>query len=464
MPTENEIAILKAARADGVTSRNELSNLMAQLGHESGGFVRLEEGFRYSSGNHRIPVKWARREGADALDAARIAALEGRPQELARLMYGNRMGNDDAGDGYRYRGRGFIQLTGEDNYRAAGRALGLDLPGQPELAAERDNAARIALWYWRERVPAADRDDVSAAARRINGGETGLADRHDRFDAWHRLLTPTYLADLDAGRIQPGTGVGPRAGRNAIDDGALRRFETGSEVVRLQGDLTRLGVADDRGRAIVETSRFDAATEQAVRRFQERAQLDVTGRADPETLQALQHAVNKRKPENDLPAAHGRQEIGDGQKPGEREARPASGASSRLSPSDRDLLSSIRDCVSRLDAAHRRDFDDSSERACWALLPLAKSAGMTRAEHAVVSVRGPGMEEGQNIFVVQGRLDDPAHVRVCARTSDAIRCTVEESAAHLDIVNLQIADQALQRGRCMSQDEVERLPAVQRLV
>lgn len=247
MPTENEIAILEAARAAGVTSRNELSNLMAQLGHESGGFTRLEEGFRYSAGNHQIPVKWARREGADALDAARIAALEGRPQELARLMYGNRMGNDDAGDGYRYRGRGFIQLTGEDNYRAAGRALGLDLIGQPELAAERDNAARIALWYWRERVPAADRDDVSAATRRINGGETGLADRHDRFDAWHRLLTPTYLADLDAGRIQPGTGVGPRAGRNAIDDGALRRFETGDEVGRLQEDLTRLGVADARG-------------------------------------------------------------------------------------------------------------------------------------------------------------------------------------------------------------------------
>src|SRR3546814_4620906 len=66
----------------------------------------------------------------------------------------------------------------------------------------------------------------------------------------------------------------------------------------------------------------------------------------------------------------------------------------------RDLLSSIRDCVSRLDAAHGRDVDDASERACWALLPIAKSVGMTRAEHAVVSVRGPGTEEGQNIFQI----------------------------------------------------------------
>src|SRR3546814_14333252 len=92
-------------------------------------------------------------------------------------MYGGRMGNDDDGDGYLYRGCGFIMLTGEDNYRTRGDAVGLDLVGDPELAAERDNASRIAVSYWQARVPEADRDDVSAATLAINGGGNGLAER-----------------------------------------------------------------------------------------------------------------------------------------------------------------------------------------------------------------------------------------------------------------------------------------------
>src|SRR3546814_4281445 len=139
MPTRNEIAMLDAARAAGITSRDELANFMGQLSHESGGFRTLEESFRYTRGIDQIPVASAFREGRDALETARLDALAGRPQELARLMYGGRMGNDDDGDGYLYRGRGFIMLTGEDNYRTRGDAVGLDLVGDPELAAERDN-------------------------------------------------------------------------------------------------------------------------------------------------------------------------------------------------------------------------------------------------------------------------------------------------------------------------------------
>ena len=95
------------------------------------------------------------------------------------------MGNDDLGDGYRYRGRGFIQLTGEDNYRAYGAALGIDLVGQPDLAENPDNASRIAVSYWQQAVPPAARDDVTAATRAINGGLNGLDDRRNRVEAWH---------------------------------------------------------------------------------------------------------------------------------------------------------------------------------------------------------------------------------------------------------------------------------------
>lgn len=177
MPTTNEIEVLQAARRADINTRDELANFMAQISHESGGLNQLEESFRYSRGIDQIPVQSAFREGRQTLENARLAAIEGRPQELARLMYGGRMGNDDAGDGYLYRGRGFTQLTGEENYRAAGAALDLDLVRNPDLAADLGNAARISVWYWQERVPQADRDDVSTATVAINGGVNGFRKR-----------------------------------------------------------------------------------------------------------------------------------------------------------------------------------------------------------------------------------------------------------------------------------------------
>lgn len=294
MPTANEIAMLQAAREAGITSRDELANLMGQLSHETGGFSRLEEGFRYTRGLNQIPVPSVLREGRQAAEAARLEALEGRPQELARLMYGGRLGNNDAGDGYRYRGRGFIQLTGENNYRVYGTTLGLDLVGQPDLAANLENASRIALSYWQQAVLLPERDDVSEATQAINGGLNGLADRHNRFDAWHAQLTPEFMADLAAGRIQPGPGVGPAVGREAIADGALRRLETGPEVRQLQSDLRALGITTDSNRELGVNGDYGPATEQAVRRFQEQRGLAVTGRAGPETLTAIQDGLRQR--------------------------------------------------------------------------------------------------------------------------------------------------------------------------
>jgi putative chitinase len=295
MPTRNEIAMLNAARDAGITSRGELANFMAQLSHESGGFTTLEESFRYTRGIDHIPVESAFREGRSALEAARLDALEGHPQELARLMYGGRMGNDDAGDGYLYRGRGFIMLTGEENYRTRGEATGLDLSGNPDLAADRDNASRIAVSYWQDRVPAADRDDVSASTLAINGGENGLADRYNRFDAWYAQLTPEFMADLAAGRVQPGNGVAPVAGLAANADGILRRGETGAEVTQLRADLHTLGIRDGRDRELTNVGSFDATVEQAVRRFQEQQGLPINGRAGPETLESLRAALELQR-------------------------------------------------------------------------------------------------------------------------------------------------------------------------
>ncbi len=203
--TDRETQLLRDAYAAGITDRRELANFMAQVGHESGGLARLEESFRYTKGAWQISdnVQSALRQGPEALEAARLEALNGRPERLGELMYGGRMGNDAPGEGYLYRGRGYIQLTGKDQYEAAGEALGLDLVRQPQLAAQPENAARIATWYWRQNVPAEARDDARAAGAAINGRNppNGLADREARFERWERDVTPELIQHLSSGRL-----------------------------------------------------------------------------------------------------------------------------------------------------------------------------------------------------------------------------------------------------------------------
>lgn len=209
MATERELQLLRTAARAGISDRTELANFMAQVGHESGGLSRLEESFRYTRSAEQVSgkVRSALREGRPALEAARLDALAGRPEALAELMYGGRMGNTEAGDGYRYRGRGYIQLTGRETYRRAGEALGIDLERSPDLAADPENAARIALWYWQTRVPVAARDDVRAAGAAINGSDppNGLADREQRFQRWDRALSQQYDDLVQQPRERPAT-------------------------------------------------------------------------------------------------------------------------------------------------------------------------------------------------------------------------------------------------------------------
>lgn len=121
-----------------------LAHFLAQIVHESAGLQTTEE---FASG----------------------AAYEGRVD----------LGNTVRGDGKRYKGRGVLQLTGRANYRRYGQILGLDLEGQPHIAAEPLISLRIACVYWRDRNinPLCDADDLVAVTRRVNGGTNGLADR-----------------------------------------------------------------------------------------------------------------------------------------------------------------------------------------------------------------------------------------------------------------------------------------------
>jgi len=177
------------APAYGVNRLLRRAHFIAQVAHESSGFGRMVENLNYRA--ERIAAIWGRL-------ASRAVGLEHNPEALANAAYANKIGNGDeaSGDGWRYRGRGLIQLTGKANYRDRGASLGIDLVGSPRLAAEPEVATIIALDYWRSRGcnEAADRDDCAAVTKLINGGQIGLLHREELTSK--AMLIFTDAADL----------------------------------------------------------------------------------------------------------------------------------------------------------------------------------------------------------------------------------------------------------------------------
>lgn len=163
-----------AAALHDITTPRRLAAWLAQCSHESAGFARLEESLVYTSAA-RIAAMWPRL-------APMAEQLVRDPQALANAAYAGRLGNGTraSGDGWRYRGRGLIQLTGRDNYRAAGRALRLGLEEQPDQVLRPDVAALTAGWFWVSRGlnGLADAGDIAGITRAINGpGMVGAAER-----------------------------------------------------------------------------------------------------------------------------------------------------------------------------------------------------------------------------------------------------------------------------------------------
>ena len=165
---------------------NRLQFFLAQIGHESGGLTIFAENLNYSAA--RLTVVWPSR--FPTLAAAQPYA--GNPEKLANNVYASRMGNGPpaSGDGYRFRGRGYIQITGRDAYAAIGALTGIDLLHQPDEAFAPDNALRVAcgFWKWKNLNALCDSGDFTAVTRRINGGTTGLADRLAWLDKVRRTL------------------------------------------------------------------------------------------------------------------------------------------------------------------------------------------------------------------------------------------------------------------------------------
>ena len=162
---QEETLMQKTARGAGIVG-TELAQLMGQTKHESWNFSRLKE---KSMGKDYFARKY------DPAYAPRTAKI---------------LGNKHPGDGEKYHGRGFIQLTGRDNYRMAQTALNIPLLQQPELAERPDVAAKIAVWYWQTRVkPGINNfNDTKAVTQKINPAGKGLEDRHANFVDYKNIL------------------------------------------------------------------------------------------------------------------------------------------------------------------------------------------------------------------------------------------------------------------------------------
>jgi len=148
---------------------------IGQCQHESENFTKLEEGLNYSA--TRLMAVWPSR--FPNLDVANQYA--NNPEKLANKVYGGRMGNgnEESGEGYAYRGRGLIQMTGKESYANCGSGLGMDLVGNPNWLVDPKYAALSAGWFWRKRDlnSLADIKDYETMTKRINGGLVGLDGR-----------------------------------------------------------------------------------------------------------------------------------------------------------------------------------------------------------------------------------------------------------------------------------------------
>ena len=165
-----------------------LAHFLAQCGHESGGFKLVTENLNYgAAGLQSIFKKYFTPESA--------AEYERKPEKIANIVYANRMGNGNqaSGDGYKFRGRGYIQLTGKDNYSAFDKEVEDDILANPDLVATKYPLLSAAWFFHKNGLhkiadEGATDEVITKVTKRVNGGVIGLADRAKHFNEYNNLL------------------------------------------------------------------------------------------------------------------------------------------------------------------------------------------------------------------------------------------------------------------------------------
>lgn len=243
-----------------ITTANRIAGFFAQCGHESMNFTVLSENLNYRAETlEKLFSKYFSKAGRNAADYAK------QPEKIANVIYANRMGNGDtaSGDGYRFRGRGVVQLTGRDNYTAFGKSVGMTAEQVIDYVTTKKGALESACWYWASRNinAACDVNDITKMTKLVNGGTIGLDDRKHHYEQ--------ALAVLGGAVPAPITNAASIAG-------VLKKGSTGENVKRMQAEL---GLEAD--------GSFGPATEAALKKWQTSNGLAADGVAGPKTLAKL---------------------------------------------------------------------------------------------------------------------------------------------------------------------------------
>ena len=241
-----------------INTPNRIAGFFAQTGHESMNFTALSENLAYRAETlEKLFSKYFSKAGRNAADYAK------QPEKIANIIYGGRMGNVQEGDGYRFRGRGVIQLTGRDNYTAFGKSVGMSPEKVIDYVQTKKGALESACWYWNSRKinTACDNNDIVLMTKLVNGGTIGLEDRKKHYEA--------ALAVLGGAVPAPITNAASIAG-------VLKKGSTGENVKRMQAEL---GLEPD--------GVFGPGTESAVKKWQAANGLAADGIVGPKTLAKL---------------------------------------------------------------------------------------------------------------------------------------------------------------------------------
>jgi putative chitinase len=349
--------LMEKAKEAGIKEPKELANFMGQMQVESGGYTRMSENLGYSG--KRLLEVFPGRNGLHDIDKANAIAAGG-PEAVANAIYGGswgkrNLGNTEPGDGWKYHGRGYVQLTGRDNYARVGKELGLDLVNHPELAEDRDIAAKIAIHYWESRVvPHGNQKDVTGACHDINGGEKGLHERKVAAAAWEAKLAHGYV---------PGGADEPAKGH---------RQDNTRHVQQLLNDN---GYRDEHGKPLKVDGDMGARTRHAIEDFQRQQHLKADGIAGPATLQRLEAVAQQSR--------HDAQRLDQPGHPGHA------------------VYNHALDAVTALDKQHHRAPDQQSTNLAAALTVAARQDGLSRIDHVVLS------DDAKRAYAVQGDLNSP---------------------------------------------------------
>lgn len=257
-------AMVKILPKYEINTPNRIAGFVAQCGHESANFTVLEENLNYSAETlEKLFSKYFSKAGRNAADYAK------KPEKIANVIYASRMGNGDtaSGDGWKYRGRGTIQLTGNENYTNFGKSVGKSVDEVIEYLKTIEGALESACWYWNSRKINAvcDANDITKMSKLVNGGTIGLAERKKHYD--HNLTVLVGTTNV----------VSMKKTTSGLDlTTVLNVGSTGNTVKALQ---TKLGLNAD--------GTYELRTKRAVKDWQTKNGITADGIAGPVTLKKL---------------------------------------------------------------------------------------------------------------------------------------------------------------------------------